>query len=338
MADNVFNSTTSTTPNGTTFNLSGLSDPAKMTVDPTTQTVAGQLSSVMSADSPLIQQARTRAAQSMNQRGLSNSSMALSAADSAAYDAAMPIATADANIYNDAAKLNTTTQNQFNLANNGQAFDLQKAALGQQYTKENLATQQANTMQTLAQQQANTLQTMGTQQGFDLAKMDKQAANTLSQMSAQQQNDLARMATQQGYTLENMSAQQINDLAKIQAQSTAQAETAKAVAGIEASYKNLTQGSAAATSILGKMQDSLNALMANKDITNQATRDAMAADIKANATDALNLVGALAGNMDLSKYIDSVFAVPGTTPATTPTNPAAPAAPTVNPNTGGSST
>lgn len=322
MADNVFNSTaTPSTSGNQSFSLSGLKDATKMTVDPTTQTVAGQLSSVMSNDSPLIQQARTRATQAMNQRGLANSSMALSAADSAAYDAAMPIAQSDAAIYNDAAKLNTTAQNQFNLADNAQAFDLQKGAVNQGYTQQNLQTQQQNALQTLDAQQRNTMQTISTQQGFDLAKMDRQAANTLAQMSAEQQNNLAKMAAQQGYTVENMSAQQINDLAKI----TAQTDAAKAVAKTEADYKNITQGSASATAIISKMQDSLNLLMNNKDITNTlpdptkpagstlpdgklniGARDAMAADIKANAQDALTLVGALAGDTDLSGYIKQI--------------------------------
>ena len=43
-------------------------------------------------DNPLLQQARTRAAQKMNGMGLMNSSMAIGAGESAMYDAAMPIA------------------------------------------------------------------------------------------------------------------------------------------------------------------------------------------------------------------------------------------------------
>ncbi len=60
------------------------------------QTVAGNIESLLSKDSPLMQQARTRAAQQMASRGLINSSLAASAADSAMYDVANTIAQSDA--------------------------------------------------------------------------------------------------------------------------------------------------------------------------------------------------------------------------------------------------
>ena len=59
------------------------------------KSVAGAVNQLTSTDSPIIQQGRTRALQKMNDRGLLNSSMAQTASDSAAYDAAIPIATAD---------------------------------------------------------------------------------------------------------------------------------------------------------------------------------------------------------------------------------------------------
>lgn len=54
--------------------------------------VSDEVSKVIAEDSPLMQQARTRGLQSMAPRGLVNSSMAIGAADSAMYDAAVPIA------------------------------------------------------------------------------------------------------------------------------------------------------------------------------------------------------------------------------------------------------
>lgn len=111
--------------NGTTngmpqlgYNLSQIQGATNWNVDPKTQTVAGQLESVLASDSPLIQQARTRALQSMQQRGLLNSSMAQSGADAAMYDKALQIATPDAATYADAAKYNTGTANDFAQAAN----------------------------------------------------------------------------------------------------------------------------------------------------------------------------------------------------------------------------
>ena len=62
-------------------------------------TVQGQLKNVLDAGGPLMSRATTRAAQQVNERGLLNSSIGVSAGQSALYDAATPIATADANTF-----------------------------------------------------------------------------------------------------------------------------------------------------------------------------------------------------------------------------------------------
>lgn len=77
-------------------------DSAQVAIDPAKQTVAGQLDSVLSKDSPLLQRARSSAAGVANSRGLLNSTMGAQAGEAAVIDAAMPIATADANVYNSA--------------------------------------------------------------------------------------------------------------------------------------------------------------------------------------------------------------------------------------------
>lgn len=86
--------------------------PVQRTIDQSKETVQGQMAGLMAADSPYMQQARTRAAQVANGRGLLNSSMAVGAGESAAYDAAAPIANADAQIYGNAANYNTQQTNQ----------------------------------------------------------------------------------------------------------------------------------------------------------------------------------------------------------------------------------
>ena len=67
------------------------------TLNRDTDTTQGQLDSLLAKGSPLIERARSRAAQSANDRGLLNSTMAVQAGEAAAYDAALPIASADAN-------------------------------------------------------------------------------------------------------------------------------------------------------------------------------------------------------------------------------------------------
>lgn len=74
---------------------------------------SSQLTKMLAADSPLIQQARTRAAQMSGARGTLNSSMAIGAAEGAAWDAATPIAMNDAGTFARAQSENTSASNQF---------------------------------------------------------------------------------------------------------------------------------------------------------------------------------------------------------------------------------
>ena len=212
------------------------------------QTVAGGLDAMLAQDSPYMQRAKTGAAQTANARGLLNSSMAATAGESAAIDAAAPIAQADASLYanmrdqnqnalNSTGQFNANSANQFGLADKSiqaqterdktqqqytqsnmgmqQDFDLSKMSAQQVNTLSQMAAQQGYNLQTMTQQQINELAKMSTQQDFDINKMDKQASITLGQMTAQQQNDLAKMAKSQGYNLETMNAQQVLELQKM---------------------------------------------------------------------------------------------------------------------------
>lgn len=79
------------------------------------QTVAGQVDSLIAKDSPLMQQATTRAMQRSNASGLLHSSSAVGAGEAALIGAALPIAQQDASTYNAA---HTNTQNATNAALN----------------------------------------------------------------------------------------------------------------------------------------------------------------------------------------------------------------------------
>lgn len=74
--------------------------------------VQGQLETILSSDSPILQRARARAAELANERGLANSTFAAQAGESAVIDAAMPIATADASTYSRQGLVNQDVQNQ----------------------------------------------------------------------------------------------------------------------------------------------------------------------------------------------------------------------------------
>lgn len=94
------------------FNLSNVAGPSEWDVAGN-QTVANQLTNLMASDNPLLQQARARAMQQSNARGLSNSSIAQTAGDAAAYDAMMQVAKQDASTNATAAQSNTAAKNQF---------------------------------------------------------------------------------------------------------------------------------------------------------------------------------------------------------------------------------
>lgn len=105
-----------TAPAVATYNPSLLGDPTKWNVTPN-QTVAGQITSILDPNSPIIQQARTQGLELANDRGLLNSSIGETAAMNSAYSAALPIASADASTYSKAAGYNADQSNQFAVKN-----------------------------------------------------------------------------------------------------------------------------------------------------------------------------------------------------------------------------
>ena len=93
-------------------NLQTLSAPTTRQVD-ANSTVQGQLSNIMNSGNPILERAKTRAAQAANKRGLLNTSMGVQAGQEAMLTAATPLAQQDAATYNNQGLTNQTVQNQF---------------------------------------------------------------------------------------------------------------------------------------------------------------------------------------------------------------------------------
>lgn len=129
---------TSTTTNGGTV-------PWVVTPD---QTVEGRINGIIKGNSGIIQQARTHALEAMNDRGTVNSSMATTASDAAAYQAAIPIAQADAATTSKAAGYNADIQNQFSTNSLNRTASMDQATLS------------ANTQKTVAELNAETQKTI----------------------------------------------------------------------------------------------------------------------------------------------------------------------------------
>ncbi len=89
-------------------------DPQTRQVNAQTETVQGQVNSILSKDSPLMQRARTLATQGMAQRGLVNSSMNQGAGVAAMVDRALPMAQQDAQTYAVTASENMGATNRAN--------------------------------------------------------------------------------------------------------------------------------------------------------------------------------------------------------------------------------
>lgn len=84
----------------------------KTAVDPTKETVQGQVSNVINKNSDVMKLASTRAKQGMAGRGLLNSSIAVQAGQAAVLDAALPIAQQDAATYTRNKEANQNAGNQ----------------------------------------------------------------------------------------------------------------------------------------------------------------------------------------------------------------------------------
>ena len=194
------------TPNVATY------APTTREINKPTDTVQGQVDSILAKDSPLMQRARTLATQQMAQRGLVNSSMAQGAGAAAMIDRATPIAAQDANTYNQVAQDNMNAFNQsgqfnageinrFGLQKNEQQFAADQADVNRQFqTAERLGGQEfASQMETGRQDFAATQSALDRTQQTNLQNNQQAYQTSLAQMdqsfrSAQASLDRAQQA------------------------------------------------------------------------------------------------------------------------------------------------
>lgn len=117
------------------------------------QTVEGRINKIINGT--VGQQAKAQSLGEMNERGMSNTSIATTAGLDAAYRAAIPIATNDAATFSKAAGYNADQSNQFAVRNMDATNAMAQAAL-QAKTQMNLGQLQARTQLTTAQLSAQT--------------------------------------------------------------------------------------------------------------------------------------------------------------------------------------
>jgi len=165
-------------PPTTGINLSQLQGMTRWDVAPN-ETVRSQLQQIIADDSPLMQQARARALQTANARGLLNSSMAMTAADSAMYDAAMPIAQQDASTYARAGEFNAGQANTFARDNNAFVRGAYMADFNVQANEWAAQQQWDRDYRMLDRQQQLTLERDAVQNGYQSARDQFAAQNQM---------------------------------------------------------------------------------------------------------------------------------------------------------------
>lgn len=173
---------------------------AQRTLDPN-ELVSNQVNKVMAADSPLLQQAESRAKTAANSRGLLNSSMAIQAGQGAVLDRALPIAQADAAAITGVANTNTANTQQTNIFNAGNEQDINKfnASNQQQNNQFNAEKQNNNNIVNATEQnkilaqlldQSNKLQLADIEASYKTILQSEASAGSLYQQSIRNISDI----------------------------------------------------------------------------------------------------------------------------------------------------
>lgn len=221
--------------------------------------VSSQLQKLLATDSPYLQQARNKAAQTANSRGLVNSSMAAGWGESAAIDAAAPIAQADAGAYTSAARDNQSAQNAVSLHNASAAnqAEMARAAAANQASMAAANMQMQDRLND--KQTSNQYQLQQEQNKFTAAQQDKNQAFQLEQLK--QNMDLAynKMTLDQTNTYASGYLNIVNS-------NMPQADKEIALSGYSAIYgfhDNLSAGTSVDLSGLPAAQSTVNSYWAN---------------------------------------------------------------------------
>ena len=259
-------------------------NPNAFTVTPN-QTVASQLQGIIASGSPLMQQAIANANQQMNQRGLLNSSQAITAGENAVIGAATPIATADANTYAQAA---TNTANAQNTALASQASAENTAAL--QNSAQRTSTSQFNAGQT------NAALSQAAAASTSEAQTAQSIAGTLANTGLQ---------TASAQTVQNLQNQ--GNLANIMANGRINTE----ITQLTNDNNNLLKTSTGAASIYQQALANLSAITTNPNLS-EAQKTTALNDGVAQLNDALSVMTQIAGMPDVASTLN--FSATGTAP------------------------
>lgn len=263
--------------------------PQTREVNQATETAAGQVTSLLANDNPLLQRARTLARQGMAQRGLVNSSMSQGAGVAAMVDRITPIAQQDAQTYSNRALANmdaTNTAGQFNVGQNNQLFSqgLDIASrFGLQKDQQQFATGEREAGQTF-----QTAERLGTQQfqSFEAIKQ-REFTSTENQLDRAQQT---RIVTLQENGMDRRQAESIASTERQQASAQAfQAAEARATREFTAQQAETERAAAVAMENL-RASNNADAMRLADQINDANVPANFASTIALNTSNAINQV------------------------------------------------
>ena len=187
--------------------------------------VEKRLNGLLDANNPLIQQARARAAQTANSRGLLNSALAAGMGEEAAISQALPIATTDAGTFFKQSLTNQDAQNNANIAGANAANNAAIASAGYQSQAQ------------LAQMNNAAASERLTQQGqIDSQLIDKKAAVTAADRQGEKLWQLGGDYINKSLTTQSWAADKIT---AIQSSNMTAEEKQGAIAQINATASTL---------------------------------------------------------------------------------------------------
>lgn len=249
--------------------------------------VENRVKGIIDQNSPLQQQSEARSLQRAAQRGLVNSSMAVTAGQAALYDAALPIAQQDASTVAAQGRANQDAKNQFGLAN----------------MQEQNQTSRFNTAETNKSDQFNTAEANTT------ARLNTTEANKASLANAEMTN---QMAAQNAKTQNDALMQQRDNQNKLALQ-TMDSQTRTNLVNIEANYKTLMQASQSASDMYSQTLQAISNIQNNKDL-DAASRNYLIDQQTKLLQNGLNLIGSV-NNLNMSQLLDFSGITNGAAPA-----------------------
>lgn len=267
--------------------------------------VSEQLMKLLASDSPYVDQARQSARQTANERGLSNSTMALMAGEEAAIRQGLPIAQQDASTYSRQNLTNQAAQNAAGSQNAQMGF--QTRQLGEQARQsDNDTGLKAKSLMEQARQFDGSFTEQ--QRQFDTEAQFKD--RTLQEQQRQFDNsELSRLAM---FNRETASREQIAAL---------DSATKQYLAKTEAEYKTLMQTSASAAEMWKQYQSSVQSILNNKDL-DQPNKQYALDLLYQNLQNGMSVIGYV-GSLNLT----GLLTFPGAAPAPAPAPGASPGAP-----------